>query len=85
MGHSDKLLSAVLSGRKDANLRFADLRKVVLGVGFEERVRGDHHIFSRDGVAEIINLQPRTDGTAKPYQVKQVRQIITKYRLAPEP
>lgn len=85
MSQLEKLLSAVLSGRKDANLRFADLRKVVLSVGFAERIRGDHYIFSREGVVEIINLQPRADGSAKPYQVKQVRQIITKYRLAPEP
>jgi hypothetical protein len=45
------------------------------------RVRGSHHIFSRDGVEEILNLQPR--GTnAKPYQAKQVRDVILKYKLA---
>jgi len=47
---------------------------------FEERVRGDHHIFTRNGVAEIINLQPK-DKKAKPYQVRQVRGILVKYRL----
>jgi hypothetical protein len=36
----------------------------------------------RSGVAEILNLQPRPDGTAKPYQVKQVRNLITKYKLS---
>jgi len=50
-------------------------------LGFEERIRGDHHIFTKDGVEEILNLQPK--GThAKPYQVKQVRRVIVKYRLA---
>lgn len=46
------------------------------------RTAGSHHIFSRDGVVEILNLQPRHDGSAKPYQVKQVRQVITRYQLA---
>jgi hypothetical protein len=50
-------------------------------LGFAERIRGGHHIFSRSGVAEILNLQPR--GTvAKAYQVKQVRAVITSYGLA---
>ncbi|MDP2958770.1 MAG: hypothetical protein Q8N53_20265 [Longimicrobiales bacterium] len=35
----------------------------------------------RAGVDEILNLQPR-GGMAKPYQVKQVRHVILKYRLA---
>ncbi len=44
---------------------------------------GSHHIFFRDGVAEILNLQPRS-GKCKPYQVKQVRNVIINYRLAGE-
>jgi hypothetical protein len=44
------------------------------------RVRGSHHIFRREGVAEKINLQQ--DGNkAKPYQVRQVRNILVKYKL----
>ena len=38
-------------------------------------------MFSKDGVDEILNLQPR-NGLAKPYQVRQVREVILKYRLA---
>ena len=53
-------------------------------LGFSERVRGSHHIFSKTGVEEIINLQPK-GGKAKPYQVKQVRHVILKYRLGGEP
>jgi hypothetical protein len=45
------------------------------------RVRGSHHIFARDGVAEILNLQPKGPNS-KPYQVKQVRNVIVKYKLA---
>ena len=52
-------------------------------MSFEERIRGDHHIFVREGVEEILNLQPR-GGKAKPYQVKQVRSVVVKYGLAGE-
>jgi len=45
------------------------------------RVRGSHHIFFKGGIEEILNLQPK--GTnAKTYQVKQVRNVILKYKLA---
>jgi predicted RNA binding protein YcfA (HicA-like mRNA interferase family) len=47
---------------------------------FSERVKGSHHIFTGPDVAEIVNLQPRGN-SAKPYQVKQVRNIILKYGL----
>jgi hypothetical protein len=33
---------------------------------------------------EIINLQPRADGTAKPYQVRQVRNVLLSWDLGPE-
>lgn len=49
-------------------------------LGFDERIRGDHHIFSKEDVEEILNLQPK-GSKAKPYQVKQVRNVIIKYKL----
>jgi predicted RNA binding protein YcfA (HicA-like mRNA interferase family) len=52
-------------------------------MGFEERIKGSHHIFTREDVDEILNLQPR-DSLAKPYQVKQVRKILVQYKLAEE-
>lgn len=70
-----------MAGAADRNFCFADLRSVLIALGFEERVRGDHHIFTMRNVVEIINLQPREGGLAKPYQVRQVRDIILKYRL----
>ncbi len=60
---------------------FGDLRALLSHLGFSERVRGDHHIFTREGLAEILNLQPR-GSKAKAYQVKQVRAVITSYGLA---
>ena len=44
------------------------------------RIRGSHHIFTKDDVEEILNLQPK-GSKAKPYQVKQVRNMILKYKL----
>ena len=73
-----KLLLAVMRGTSDANLAFDDLCYVLRHLGFTERVKGDHHIFSHPDIEEIVNVQPR-DGKAKPYQVKQVRNIILKY------
>jgi predicted RNA binding protein YcfA (HicA-like mRNA interferase family) len=49
-------------------------------LGFSERIRGSHHIYTRSDVAEIINLQPK-NGKVKPYQVRQVRNLMVKYRL----
>lgn len=77
-------MARVLGGTADRNIRFDDLRSVLLALGFEERVRGSHHVYTRSNVAEIINLQPRNGGMAKPYQVRQVRDLILKYRLARE-
>jgi len=62
----------------------ASLRSLVSSLGFDERIRGDHHILTHAGVAEILNLQPLRDGMAKAYQVKQVRSIILKYKLGKE-
>jgi hypothetical protein len=76
-----RVLQQILSGASDANVRFEDLRSLLTGLGFAERIRGDHHIFSKSGVAEILNLQPR-GSFAKPYQVKQVRAVIVRYKMA---
>jgi len=78
--HRD-ILEKVLSGLSDKNIRFGDLSKLVLSIGFNKRVKGNHHIFYKDGLIEIINLQPLKNGKAKVYQVKQVRNIILKYKL----
>jgi predicted RNA binding protein YcfA (HicA-like mRNA interferase family) len=53
------VLLQVLEGTADANIRFADLRRLLLSLGFVERIKGSHHIFARPDVAEILNLQPR--------------------------
>ena len=83
MGKYAKILRSVLSGRSDANIRFSELVQLLARLGFVERVRGDHHIFTREGVEEILNLQPK-GSMAKPYQVKQVRNVILRYRFGVE-
>jgi len=74
------ILAKVLSGVSDANVSFNDLVRLIKKLGFDERVRGSHHIFTKDGVREIVNLQPK-GSMAKSYQVKQVRNLILKYHL----
>ncbi len=78
---SKRIIDKVLSGLSDKNIRFEDLRKLLLFLGFEERIKGDHHIFTRADTLEILNIQSLRDGKAKAYQVKQVRSVILKYRL----
>ena len=72
-----KALQRLLSGTGDQTVRCDELCGLLSRLGFAERQRsGSHRIFSRDGILEILNLQPRPDGTAKPYQVRQVRDVI---------
>ncbi len=78
MARPEKTLLKVLRGGRDANIGFDDLRSLLLHLGFEERVRGSHHIFFKLGIEELINVQ-RSGSNAKPYQVRQVRAIIAKY------
>ncbi len=81
MASSSKLLERILRGDSDGNISFNGLRTLLRKLGFEERIRGSHHIWYREGMEEILNLQPKK-GKAKPYQVKQVRQVIVRYKLA---
>lgn len=69
-----------MSGTQDCNISFGDLQKALTLLGFTVRIKGDHFIYFKDGIDEIINIQP-SGNKAKPYQVKQVRNIILKYRL----
>ena len=78
MGES--ILLRVLRGTSDANIRFAELCSLLSRLGFAERIKGSHHIFTHERVAEILNVQPR-NSLAKPYQVKQVRRVLVQYKL----
>lgn len=80
MSQYEKLLLSILSGTRDKGILFADLRAVLDRLGFQCRIKGDHFIYTKEGVEEIINIQP-VGNRAKPYQVKQVRNVILKYQL----
>lgn len=80
MDKHKKLFEHILMRCSDSNVSFMGLCNLLQALGFNERIRGDHHIFTMDGIEEIINLQPK-GSKAKPYQVKQVRNLILKYNL----
>ena len=86
MTRHEKILQKVLSGASDGNVGFDELCDLLRRLGFDDRHRGgSHRIFSRDGIVEIVNLQPLAGRRAKAYQVKQVRQLILKYDLVGVP
>jgi len=80
MGKYEKLRERILAGTSDTNIEFAELCRLLARLGFDERVQGSHHIFTRSNVSEIINIQPK-GSEAKPYQVKQIRNLIVRYGL----
>jgi len=77
------LLERILLGDSDAGIDFDDLRSLLLRLGFEERIRGSHHLFRKAGIQERLNLQ-RDGRHAKVYQVRQVRAVLLRYRLGGE-
>ena len=83
MGEHEKVYEHIMLRRSDVNVPFAKLCTLLKRLGFDERIRGDHHIFTMDHVEEIVNLQPK-NSKGKPYQVKQVREIILRYNLTLE-
>ncbi len=81
MTQKEKLIGKILSGTSDKNIEFNDLTRLLESFFFICRVKGDHHIYYREGIEEIINIQPLSNSKAKPYQVKQIRHLILKYKL----
>lgn len=80
MGKHDRTLTQILGGASDANISFEDLCGLLRHLGFNERIRGSHHIFTKEGVEEILNLQPK-GAKAKAYQVKQVRGVVVRHKM----
>lgn len=82
MGRARKILEAAQAN--PAGLTFSELQRLTEAAGFRlARTRGDHFVYSRPGVPEIINLQP-AGGKAKVYQVRQVLELIDKYGIVIE-
>ena len=83
MGKYEKLISTIMRGTSDKNISFSELCQLLKKFGFGERIKGSHHIFTKEGVDEILNLQPKRSN-ANPYQVKQIRSMIEHYKLTME-
>lgn len=77
---NQKVYNDVMSECSDSNIRFSDLRNLLISYGFNERIKGDHFIYKRTDLPERINIQP-IGNKAKAYQVKQIRLIFQKYSL----
>jgi hypothetical protein len=80
MGEYEKLYEHIMLRRSDASIPFDELCALLKRLGFTERIRGDHHIFTMSQVEEILNVQPKS-GKAKPYQVRQIRGVLLEYNL----
>ena len=74
-------MERILSGCSDANIPFGRLCTLLRHLGFKERVRGSHHIFTREDIPVPLGLQETREATAKPYPVKQVREFLIKYKI----
>ena len=83
MSKREKLLEKILRGTSDNDISFSELCTLLNSLGFEERIKGSHHIFSYPGIEEIVNIQP-IGSSAKAYQVKQIRNLILQYKLGEE-
>ena len=75
-----KIFAKIINNQ--TNVRFAEMVKLMEALGFVlDRVSGSHHIFRHPQIPEMANLQD-VHGQAKPYQVRQVLQIVEQYNLA---
>jgi len=81
--HPRQLLERISRGDV-ANVSFDDLSRLLLRLGFRlRRVSGSHHIYAHPSIREPVNVQ-RLARMAKPYQVRQVRQLVERYNLTVE-
>jgi len=77
-----KLLQKLLSGTK--NIRFSEAAVCAEAFGFKlDRINGSHHIFTHPDIPELLNLQ-NVKGKAKPYQIKQLLQLVEAHNLQME-
>lgn len=71
--------------RKDLNLLRSGITKISNKI-INYYVFYSNSVFNKvlRKVTEVNNIIPKKDGKAKPYQVKQVRNILLKYKLISE-
>jgi hypothetical protein len=81
MPDPQKIRTALLEPSKDYGHRFRDVVHFLEASGWTLRIAGSHHIFTRSGVPVLLNLQCEKNGKAKAYQIRQVRQTLTRFGL----
>ena len=80
--NKQKLLAKALAGSK--NLRFTEAVALAHAFGYRlSRTKGSHHIFVHPRIKELMNLQD-VGGKAKPYQIRQLLDIVERYNLTLE-
>jgi predicted RNA binding protein YcfA (HicA-like mRNA interferase family) len=73
-----------LLGGHHQNVRFRDLRGLLGACGFRlDRIVGSHHLYVHPDLPVVLNLQ-NAQGYAKPYQVRQVLEVLRRYDLPKE-
>lgn len=81
MSRYSKIRSDILSGKSDTNISEDDMKFFLSKIGaVHKRTRGSHTQYSIDDIPDLINIQPK-NGKIKPYQVKEIRNIVNKYKL----
>lgn len=80
MSKIEKLYEEIVTSQSAESIRFDDLVHVLRRLGFSERIRGSHHLFTMEGVTDLVNIQ-RKSADAKGYQIRQIQYIIKKYNL----
>lgn len=76
-----KIRTSILSGKSDTNISEEDMKYFLSKIGaVHRRTKGSHFQYSIDDIPELINIQPKS-GKIKPYQVKEIRNIVNKYKL----
>lgn len=64
------------------NVDYGDFVRLVEAFGFEfKRQKGSHQIYRHPSVEEKLNLQPLRDGSAKPYQVRDLASLVSRNQL----
>lgn len=80
MSKKEKLLQRARNNQR--NLRFEDFCKLIIYIGFVlKRIRGSHHLYQHPDIDEVMNVQPKKDGRAKAYQVRQFLTLIETHEM----
>ncbi len=82
MAGDEKILERILEGR--SAIAFRDLERILRKLGFElVRTRGSHNIYRHPKVSRHLNIQP-IGKEAKPYQIRQLCDMIKEFNLTIE-